>query len=401
MIRLTRYLHLGLILFLSDFAFAQSELAGKYEVILVSEDSLQANFIRSIGGPIVAPEWSQDLLSWHKSGESSNGVTTLLTQNVRAAGDGIEAVELTATIEGSVTNGIYLRLQVQDDPPAPEGFAFIRAGTFSMGSPLGEPTRLVNESLHQVTLTQSFFMASTETTWNEWVRVRDWAVENGYFASLSLAGQNGDNGDSSGLHPVTRVTWYEAVQWCNARSELEGKTPVYYSSVEFNSSNIFRSGTTSAKVYADWSANGYRLPTEAEWEYACRAGTTTPLFTGNIVSLENDPVDSNLDKAGWYSGNSDSNTHPVGGKQANAWGLFDTHGNVSEYCWDFYFPDYGGDATDPKGPGPDSGRTSRITRGGNYQGFAQHCRSAHRDAFTGPAASSTFNGFRLALNISE
>ena len=263
---------------------------------------------------------------------------------------------MTVTFEGSVADGIFIRSQIQDVAPAPEGFALVRAGMFTMGSPGFEPTRLVNEKEHQVTLSEHFYMAKTEIVWSEWDRVRDLAVKDGY-GDLALAGQNGRNGDSSGQHPVTRVSWYEAVKWCNARSEQEGKTPVYYSSASFGSDNVFRLGTTSAKVYADWDADGYRLPTEAEWEYACRAGTKTTFYTGALSFPEASPLDPNLDKAGWYAGNSGANTHVVGGKQPNAWGLYDTHGNVSEYCWDLYFPDYGGDATDPKGSDPDSGRT--------------------------------------------
>src|SRR5690606_28171384 len=140
-------------------------------------------------------------------------------------------------------------------------------------------------------------------TWSLWDQVQDWAVDNGYF-NFSLAGANGKGGDSSGEHPVTQVTWYEAVKWCNARSERENKTPVYYTKPEFGAANILRQTTSSTLVYADWAADGYRLPTESEWEYACRAGTTTAFYTGPMLYNEDEPLDPNLDAAGWYAGNS-------------------------------------------------------------------------------------------------
>lgn len=375
----------------------QSDFDGQYDHVRLTKSSLSATLQRSESGPELVPEWSSDLRSWFKSGETENGLTVTLSQTPLTTENGIEKIELQATVSNPLSGSLYLRVRAVDVEPAPEGFVTVPSGRFSMGSPFGEPTRLANETLHQVTLTKPIYMAATELTWAEWDRVRNLALDNGYF-NLSQAGQNGRNGDSSGTHPVIRITWYEAVKWCNAKSEQEGKTPVYYTSKTFVPDNIFRRSTSTSRVYADWTANGYRLPTEAEWEFACRAGTTTAFFTGNIQHLEANPVDPNLDKAGWFAGNSGANTHTVGGKLPNKWGLYDMHGNVQEFCWDLYHPDYGGDATDPTGSDPDSGRTNRVTRGGSYEGFAQHCRSAHRDFFTGPAAASNYVGFRLVLN---
>lgn len=188
------------------------------------------------------------------------------------------------------------------------------------------------------------------------------------------------------------VTWWDAVKWCNLRSEIEGKTPVYYSSPEFGAKNILKTGTTS--VYADWNMNGYRLPTEAEWEYTCRAGTSTAFFVGGVVDdveLYN-PI---MNSVGWYEGNSDLNTHPVEQKIANGLGLFDMNGNALEWCWDKYGP-YEGDAIDPKGEAnEDSSR--RVARGGSWLSAAKDCRSAYRVGGN-PIRPSNAVGFRVAYN---
>ena len=122
---------------------------------------------------------------------------------------------------------------------------------------------------------------------------------------------------------------------------------------------------TSAAVTVNWNATGYRLPTEAEWEYACRAGTTTAYNTGNTIS----------DNTGWYDANSKSRTHEVGLKPPNAWGLYDMHGNVWEWCWDWYGSYASGAQTDPTGAASGS---YRVIRGGCWYNFGQDLRSAFR-----------------------
>jgi len=129
----------------------------------------------------------------------------------------------------------------------------------------------------------------------------------------------------------------------------------------------------------------YRLPTEAEWEYACRAGTSTIYYTGNSVD--------DLDRAGWYSGNSGNKTHPVGEKETNAWGLYDMHGNVWEWCQDWYGDYPSGSVTDPIGLPKGS---FRVIRGGSWYSAAQSCRSASRPDFE-PGIRLLILGFRLVL----
>ena len=159
-------------------------------------------------------------------------------------------------------------------------------------------------------------------------------------------------------YPCIEVTWYGAQAYCNYLSDMDGQS--------------------RAIAFSDWSMNldavGYRLPTESEWEYACRAGTTTAFYTGDITYTQFDPVDQNLDAAGWYGGNSTDQSHPMGLKQFNAWGLFDMHGNVWEWCWDWH-EGYPGTLTDPTGPA--SGNFG-VRRGGCWRCKAMNCSSADR-----------------------
>lgn len=165
----------------------------------------------------------------------------------------------------------------------------------------------------------------------------------------------GDNPSrwKGGNNPVEQVRWSDAVRFCNKRSELERLRPCY-----------------DLKTWkCDFDAEGYRLPTEAEWEYACRAGTSTAYFFGD------DP--SKLRDYAWFDKNSGGHPRPVGQKQPNAWGLYDMCGNLWEWCNDFYKVDYYNESppTDPKGP--EAGQT-KVVRGGAWRFTAEKCRSAYR-----------------------
>ena len=280
-----------------------------------------------------------------------------------------------------------------DQAPTPEGFARIPRGTSFMGSPetewtivrtSREPIDPSDEVLHRVTLSKDFFMSKTEVTWTEWNTVRDWALTNGYIDIPK--GQNGFEGDENGIHPATLMDWYEAVKWLNAKSEMDGLAPCY--TVE---GEVYKTGEFSPDC--DFNATGYRLPTEAEWEYACRAGSPEAFYTGDLSNPDASPVDPNLDEAGWYEGNSGINTHPVGDpeKADNDFGLRDMHGNVVEWCWDWYGEYPIEDVIDPTGP--TTGK-NRINRGGAFPFWAVHCRSAYRSNLL-PGKSSNSIGFRI------
>jgi formylglycine-generating enzyme required for sulfatase activity len=172
--------------------------------------------------------------------------------------------------------------------------------------------------------------------------------------------------------PVETVTWYDAVSYCNQLSTSQELAPPYtLTDVVYSGDHI-----TGATVTWDQAANGYRLLTEAEWEYACRATSTTAFCNGGITYPYNClPLDPNLDQVGWYCGNADGQTHDVGGKTSNTWGLKDMHGNVWEWCWDWYGVYPTGPVTDPTGPGTGS---DRVIRGGAWDNSALYPRSAFR-----------------------
>jgi formylglycine-generating enzyme required for sulfatase activity len=185
-----------------------------------------------------------------------------------------------------------------------------------------------------------------------------------------------------GKRPVETVTWFDAVYFSNRLSEREGLTPVY------TITNITRNGNdiTSATVEATWSNNGYRLPTEAQWEYACRAGSTTLWHFGN--------TESELVNYAWYNANSNSRTRQVGLKPPNQWGLYDMHGNVWEWVWDRWgtFPN----PSDLDNPTGAVSGTSGVRRGGSWGSTASNTESETR-GFPNPGSGGADLGFRLAL----
>ncbi|MBN2287828.1 MAG: SUMF1/EgtB/PvdO family nonheme iron enzyme [Candidatus Glassbacteria bacterium] len=189
--------------------------------------------------------------------------------------------------------------------------AYIPEGSFRMGSTTGPSNE---RPVHEVSL-DAFWMSVTEVTQAQYERV---------------AGTN-PSGIVNETNPVEHVSWYDAVLFCNLLSELAGFEPCY----------------DRESWACNFSRNGFRLPTEAEWEYACRAGTSTKYYTGD---LEND-----LSEAGWWSGNTDGSQQPVAGKVPNNWGLFDMHGNVFEWCNDMYDQDYYSVSPDHNPTGPETG----------------------------------------------
>ena len=255
------------------------------------------------------------------------------------------------------------------DFDAVPGFVRIEPGTFTMGSPDGEPGCVDNETQHAVTLTGAFLLQATE-------------VPQGEYATLM--GTNPSRFADCGAEcPVESVSWYDAVAYANALSASEGLAPCY------DASGHVVGGAT---VY---ECVGYRLPTESEWEYAARAGSTTATYGGDLDGdTRSCDAQPSLDSIAWYCGNAGGETRPVGGKAPNAWGLYDMLGNVRERTSDWY-DDYPGAETDPVGPSTGS---YRVVRGGHWNNSAGSARAACR-GIDGPDDRSSTGGFRLARSL--
>jgi sulfatase modifying factor 1 len=238
-------------------------------------------------------------------------------------------------------------------PPIPTSFALVTGGTLPASSQLGALP------------VDTFYIGKTEVTWGEWQTVRTWAVSNGY-TDLDGVGQGvGDN------YPVSHVNWYDVVKWCNARSEKEGKTPVYTAD-----GAVYKIGRVKPTEVA--SANGYRLPSEKEWEFAARGGTQTQGYT---YSGSND-----LNAVGWHLENSVGAVHEVAKKLANELGIYDMSGNLFEWTGSWR-PRYEG--------------SFRVFRGGFWHGSAEVCAVADR-GYLIPGDWCYGNGFRVALSsVSE
>ena len=243
----------------------------------------------------------------------------------------------------------YRAVQMQ----APAGMVYIPAGTFTMGSPADETDRRGDEGPQTaVVINRWFWMGRCEVTQAEYE---------------ALMGNNPSEFRGDPSRPVDSVSWNDAVFYCLKLTQRE---------------------RAAGRIPPTWY---YRLPTEAEWEYAARAGTSTRFgYGGDAGYFE-------LENFGWYELNSGGETHPVGQKLPNAWGLCDTHGNVSEWCQDWYAESLpGGISIDPQGPA--TGAT-RVLRGGDWVYWgdgASRCRSAYRNSYFPESGYSNF-GFRIVL----
>jgi formylglycine-generating enzyme required for sulfatase activity len=289
--------------------------------------------------------------------------------------------------------------------PAPSlaGFALIPTGEFTMGDSLdGDP----RAPTHQVNVS-AFYIGRKEVTKAEWDSVRSWAVSHGYPDLAEGAGKAAKHSVIAGswwdvvagraaYHPVQMVSWRDVIKWCNARSEKEGLTPCYTVS-----SAIYKTGASDG-VACNWSANGYRLPTEAEWEKAARGGLSGKRFPwGDTIShtqanFNNDGREPyQTGTAGYhptYGTGNEPYSSPVGSFSANGYGLQDMAGNVWEWCWDWSGPYASGTQTDPRGAASGS---VRVLRGGGWYDFAGGARCSYRGDYN-PANSYFNGGFRPA-----
>ncbi len=362
--------------------------------LLLSSRAEEARFFR-IAGPVASTitAFSVDgYVTWTNAQTNAN-FTVQTAVSLVGPGNWVDYIQVPVT-NPATTEWLY-------DPNPPANMSLIPAGSFTMGNCMATNEGGAGELPLHTVYVSAFYMDRYEVTKGLWDDVYNWATNHGYSFDYSDSGQGKTNN-----HPAQSMTWYDAAKWCNARSEKEGLGLAYYTDAA--QTTVYRSGQVSMdNSWVKWSS-GYRLPTEAEWEKAARAGSGKQRFPwGNTIKHS---------QANYYSlafGNShytyDINptqgyhttfatggfpyTSPVGYFAANGYGLYDMAGNVREWCWDGYGTYSSGSQTDPRGV---SSVSSRVRRGGCWSLFADNCRTAYRDG-PYPTARSGIIGFRSVL----
>lgn len=281
----------------------------------------------------------------------------------------------------------------------------IPSGSFTMGNTFGTSNPW-EVPVHSV-FVSAFYMDRYEVSKALWDEVRIWSGDKGYgYESTGLA--------KATNHPVNNISWYDAVKWCNARSEKDGLTPCYYSNVGLTV--VYKTGQT--EPYVRWTANGHRLPTEAEWEKAARGGAsghrfpwsdtdTITHFRANYESVDGFAYDVSLTR-GFHPVFNDGvrpYTNPVDYFLPNAYGLHDMTGNQQEWCWDWFdtgwYSKPGASASDTRGPAgpPIDPLNNRVVRGGTWLDVAGNVTCAHRDGRFPTNSNDSVTGFRCARGL--
>ncbi len=283
---------------------------------------------------------------------------------------------------------------------APAGMQLITAGSFTLGNTFGDSD--LPDANPTNTAVSAFYIDTTLVTWSQWQARYCWATNNGYdFVNSGLG--------KAPNHPVVQLDWFDVVKWCNARSEQVGRPAVYYADPGFTM--VYRRG--EGVVYPNWSATGFRLPTEAEWEKAAGGGFTGVRFPwGNLIdpnvacyygatnAIHPQPYDFSPPGFNALAHSitpfAEPYTTPVGTYAPNNYGLYDMAGNAFEWCWDWYGTSYPGGA-DPHGPATGS---ERVIRGGTFASYAFWCRIAQRNRYAPAPGADPYLlriGFRTVL----
>ena len=337
------------------------------DVTIYSGESIQTAIDSFSAGAVIClaeGSWQEDL--------------TVTKDNLILRGQGPSRSLVTGSLSIQVAGQFTLEgLTLQSSAAAAvvSGMTLIPAAAFQMGDSFGEGDS-GERPVHTVYVS-AFYMDKYEVTKAFWDEVASWAGVNGYDIGPGSGSGNGAD------YPVTDVSWYEVVKWANARSEIEGLKPCYYT--DSTQETVYRTERVNvATESAKWSGCGYRLPTEAEWEKGARGSLSGQRYPwGNEIDCT---------KANYYDCVGEASE--VGSYPPNGYGLYDMAGNVWEWVWDWYDSGYYSSSalSDPRGPASGS---NRVLRGGGWQFLADSCRVAYRNYFSPDDESSTF-GFRLA-----
>jgi formylglycine-generating enzyme required for sulfatase activity len=284
-----------------------------------------------------------------------------------------------------------------DDAVSPSGMALIPAGSFTMGNCMDPNEGWYDELPLHTVYVSAFYMDKYDVTKALWDSVYHWATNHAYGFDYAGSGKAAN-------HPVQTIDWYDMVKWCNARSEMEGRTPAYYTSAA--QTTVYRTGDVDVdNSSVNWNG-GYRLPTEAEWEKAARGGASGWRFPwGSTISWSQanyvaDPlryaydVNSTSGYPPTFNDGVYPYTSPAGYFAANGYGLYDMAGNVWQWCWDWYGSYSSGSQTNPRGP---TSGSDRVDRGGGWGNDAFGCRAAERGSGIGPSYGGIYVGFRSVL----
>jgi formylglycine-generating enzyme required for sulfatase activity len=328
------------------------------------------------------------LLYWRADNGGANGAlqstASLTPPNWMSATDIIAATYgsyAVVSVDNS-SSARFFRLALV--PPTSDGMTFVPAGSFKMGDTLDGESDAIPTNVY----VSAFYMDTNLVSYSQWQTVYTYATGQGYSFNHLGAG-------TAANHPAQSVDWYDCVKWCNARSQQAGLTPVYYTDAGLT--QVYTNGETDA-VHANWAANGYRLPTEAEWERAARGGSVGQRFPwGNTISesqanYKGDTNDYSYD-LGPYNGYNTNfiGDSPVGYFAPNRYGLYDMAGNVEEWCWDWWGKPLG-QPTTTNPTGPASGNF-RVMRGGYWYVPANYARCANRYYYI-PGSGFSYFGFR-------
>jgi len=292
-------------------------------------------------------------------------------------------------------------IYVIEDCPEYEFYLLPPTSDFPMGMQDGTAA-----PVHSVAL-DLFYIGRYEVSFRLWRAVRVWAEANGYVFAYEGAG--GYKSDEPQKHPAANISWRDAVAWCNAYSEKKGLTPIYYNAdMEHTHDNVYRNSLVGGDIgNADFDADadGYRLPTEAEWEYAARyidgdvfsPGSEYSGFGNLPFRKREEIIDSNIGSYCWFVDNSDYNTHWPGLRLCNYVNIYDMSGNVAEWCWD-WFGEYSSEKQiNPEGP--ESGQ-ERVIRGGSWASYRDECDTSFRDS-ADPSLAYYFWGLRLCRSFNQ